>query len=524
MKKQIEIIIPPQKLGDKVYLHGQAAVLLNKNIAEINAVIPVRRSIDARSKYPVFRIMADVYVNENISEENLSGIINYSHVTSGKKVIIAGCGPGGMFAALRLIELGIKPVIVERGKDVQARRRDLKAIQQDHIVNPDSNYCFGEGGAGTYSDGKLYTRAVKRGNVKKMLSIFVQHGAHEDILIDAHPHIGSNKLPGVVKAMRETILRCGGEILFNSRITDFILNDDKIKGVVVNNSEEILGDAVILATGHSARDIFYLLHKRGITIEQKSFAMGVRIEHPQELINEIQYHTKTKHENLPAASYSLACEINGRGVYSFCMCPGGIIVPASTAPGELVVNGMSLSRRDSKFANSGYVVSVDERQWKKFESANPFAGLKLQQELEKISDSLVNSEAAAGQKAPAQRVVDFVQNKVSSDLPVSSYIPGIVSSPLHDALPAYIARPLKQSLLVFDKKMRGYYTNEAVIVATESRTSSPVRVPRDKESLMHIKIKGLFPCGEGAGYAGGIISAAIDGENCADASAKYINL
>jgi len=522
MKKQIEIIISPQKIGDKENLYVQAAQVLKRNVAEINAVIPIRRSIDARSKYPVFRLIADVYINENISQENVTSIINYKAVSGSKKVVIVGCGPGGMFAALRLIELGIKPIIVERGKDVQARRRDLKAIQQFHTVNPDSNYCFGEGGAGTYSDGKLYTRAVKRGDVKKMLSIFVQHGAHEDILIDAHPHIGSNKLPGVVKAMRETILRCGGEIIFNSRVTDFILNDNKINGVIVNNNEDITGDAVILATGHSARDIYSLLHKKGIIIEQKPFAMGVRIEHPQALINEIQYHTKTKHENLPAASYSLACDINGRGVYSFCMCPGGIIVPASTAPGELVVNGMSLSRRDSKFANSGYVVSVDERQWKKFASANPFAGLKLQQELEKLSYSLVNEGTEKGQKAPAQRVMDFVQNKYSTDLPESSYIPGIVSSPLHEALPAYIAKPLKQSLLVFDKKMRGYFTNEAIIVATESRTSSPIRIPRDKDSLMHIKVSGLFPCGEGAGYAGGIISAAIDGENCADASAKYL--
>jgi uncharacterized FAD-dependent dehydrogenase len=522
MIKQVEIVIPPSKLGDKDFLYQQAASVTHKNIAEIYAVIPVRRSVDARSRNPIFRLSADVYINEKAPAPGRQSI-KYDPVKGNRKVIIAGCGPGGMFAALRLIELGIKPIIFERGKDVQSRRRDLRAIQQFHTVNPDSNYCFGEGGAGTYSDGKLYTRSVKRGSVKKMLSIFVQHGAQSDIMIDAHPHIGSNKLPGVVKAMRETILNCGGEIHFNSRVTDFIIEDFAIKGVVVNEESEFAGEAVILAAGHSSRDIYYLLHKRGVLIEPKPFAMGVRIEHPQALINEIQYHTKTKHENLPAANYSIACDINGRGVYSFCMCPGGIIVPAATAPGEVVVNGMSLSKRDSPFANSGYVVSVDERQWKKYDNEYPFAGLKLQQELEELCFRLVNHIPGTGQKAPAQRVTDFVNNKTSADLPESSYIPGLESSPLHEALPEYIAEPLKKSLLIFDKKMKGYYTSDAIITAAESRTSSPLRVPRDRETLMHVQVKGLFPCGEGAGYAGGIISAAIDGENCADAGVKYIN-
>ncbi len=347
----------------------------------------------------------------------------------------------------------------------------------------------------------------------------VQHGAHEDILIDAHPHIGSNKLPNVVKAMRETIINNGGEVHFNSLVTDFIIKDNKIKGVIVNNESEFLADSVILATGHSARDIFYLLHKKNISIEPKPFALGVRIEHPQALINEIQYHTKVKHENLPAASYSLTCEIDGRGVYSFCMCPGGIIVPAATAPEEIVVNGMSLSKRDSPFANSGYVVTVSEKDWKKYEKDFPFSGLNLQIEIEKKCFKLANKTLSA----PAQRVTDFVEKRISSNLPSTSYIPGLTSSALHEELPKFITSSLKKSLFIFNKKMKGYYTEEAQIVATESRTSSPIRVPRNSQTFMHNQIEGLFPCGEGAGYAGGIVSAAIDGENCAEACAKYLS-
>ena len=401
---------------------------------------------------------------------------------------------------------------------MQTRRRDLKAIQQDHTVNPDSNYCFGEGGAGTYSDGKLYTRATKRGNVDKILNVLVQHGAHQDILIDAHPHIGSNKLPGVVAAIRETILKCGGEIHYNSRVTDFIIEGRKIRGVIVNDSDEYTGDAVILAAGHSSRDIYYLLNKKNIRIEAKPYAMGVRIEHPQPLINEIQYHTKNKNDNLPAASYSLACEVDGKGVYSFCMCPGGIIVPAATSPGEIVVNGMSLSKRDSPYANSGFVVSITENDWQKYSEHGPLAGLMLQSELEKLAFDL----AGKTQSAPAQRVTDFLLNKTSGTLPGTSYIPGLTSSPLHEALPSFITNRLKKALYIFNKKMRGYVSEEAQIVAAESRTSSPVRIPRDRETFMHLEISGLFPGGEGAGYAGGIVSAAIDGENCADAVFKYI--
>lgn len=513
MKKQIELVIPPEKINNKDFLYLTASEKLKSDPSEIKAVVPIRRSIDARSKTPVFRIMCNVFINEDPAGEEYH--INYKPVTGNKRVIIAGFGPAGIFAALRLIELGIKPVILERGKDVQSRRRDLKAIQQDHKVNPDSNYCFGEGGAGTYSDGKLYTRSTKRGDIKKILNILVMHGAQKDILIDAHPHIGSNKLPGVVKSLRETILKCGGEVHFNTTVTDFIIKEKKIRGAV-GNDKEFFADAVILAAGHSARDIFYLLHKKNIKIEPKPFALGVRIEHPQQLINEMQYHTKEKNEALPAASYNLTCEVNGRGVYSFCMCPGGIIVPSATSPGEIVVNGMSLSKRDSRFANAGFVVSVNENDWEKYNNDFPFSALKLQQEIETISFEL----AGRTQSAPAQRVTDFVKGKLSASLPETSYIPGLTSAPLHEALPLFIVENLKKALFIFNKKMKGYYTEEAQIVSPESRTSSPVKIPRDKETFMHPELEGLFPCGEGAGYAGGIVSAAIDGENCANASAK----
>lgn len=516
MIKEIELTVHPDFVFDYGYQKKLAAKNLKISIEEISAVQVIRRSIDAR-KSPVYKLRSLVFINE--SPKNIFEEIKFAHVKSNKKVLIIGGGPAGMFAALRLIELGIKPITIERGKDVQSRRRDLKAIQRDHIVHPDSNYCFGEGGAGTYSDGKLYTRSIKRGNVKRILNLLVQHGAQNEILIDAHPHIGSNKLPKVVEGIRNTIINNGGEYFFDSRVTDFIINDKKISGVIINEKEEITGDAVILATGHSARDIYFLLQKNKIKIEAKPFAMGVRIEHPQPLIDSIQYHSKKRHENLPASSYALNCQVDDKGVYSFCMCPGGIIIPASTSPGELVLNGMSVSRRDSPFANSGLVVSIDEQDWKEFNEHGVFAGLMYQQFVEKIAFK------AGGEKqtAPAQRITDFVKGKISATLPQTSYIPGTISSPLHEVLPKNISYRLKKSLQIFGKKMHGYLTEEAQILAAETRTSSPIRIPRDNETHMHVEIQGLFPSGEGAGYAGGIMSAAIDGENCADAAVKYIN-
>jgi uncharacterized FAD-dependent dehydrogenase len=515
MKKQIELTIPPEELFNQNLYKKSAAAKLGIKSDDISSIRIKRRSIDARKK-PIYKILIDVYIGEFPSEEIQKYF--YKPVDGKKKAIVVGFGPAGMFASLRLIEIGIKPIVIERGKDVRSRRRDLRALQQNHIVNPDSNYCFGEGGAGTYSDGKLYTRAVKRGNVRKVLELFVQHGAEQDIMIDAHPHIGSNKLPKIVSSIRNTITNCGGEIHFDSRVTDFLIKNNQLLGVVVNDKDQYLADAVILAVGHSARDIFYLLHKKGIKIEPKSFAMGVRIEHPQSLINEIQYKTKVKPDNLPSAVYNLSCKIEERGIYSFCMCPGGLIVPTATSPGEIVVNGMSLARRDSPFANSGLVVEVNENDWNEYISDYPFSGLKLQQNVEKLAFQLANNT----QSAPAQRATDFIEEKFSQTLPKSSYIPGLTASRLDEELPDFIVKRLKKALVEFNMKMRGYKTEDAVVVAAETRTSSPIRIPRDRDTFMHIEQKGLFPCGEGAGYAGGIVSAAIDGENCADAVKNYL--
>ncbi|NWF89254.1 MAG: FAD-binding protein [Ignavibacteriaceae bacterium] len=518
MIKEIEILVQPGLHEDYEHLTKSAAERLKCDINEIMAVQQIKRSIDARGREPLYRINAKVYIKEFPPET--PSLIEYSPVSSKEKIIIVGSGPAGLFAALKLIELGIKPVILERGKNVQERRRDLRALQQEHFVNPNSNYCFGEGGAGTFSDGKLYTRSTKRGDVKKILQVFVQHGANKNVLIEAHPHIGSNKLPEIVQAMRNTILSNNGEIHFNSQVTDFIIKDGKISGAIVNNSEEYLADAVILATGHSARDIFHLVHKKGLKMESKDFAMGVRIEHPQSIINEIQYHSKSKNENLPSASYSLSIQLEGRGVYSFCMCPGGIIIPAATAPGEIVVNGMSLAKRNSPHANSGLVVSVTSNDWKHLSGEDPFGGLILQQNYEKSAFEWANKT----QSAPAQRVTDFLKGKFSSTLPTTSYIPGLTSSPLHQLLPEILNKTLKKALMVFGRRMVGYITDEAIITAAESRTSSPVRIVRDRETFMHPQVEGLFPCGEGAGYAGGIVSSAMDGENVAEAVKRYLKV
>ncbi|MBK6681208.1 MAG: FAD-dependent oxidoreductase [Ignavibacteriales bacterium] len=511
MVKEIEIVVKPEDSRNNEKIKALILKEVREDRTKITGYYISKRSIDARSKFPIYRFKALVFIDEDVVTPVSPP--EYKEALQKKRVIIIGAGPAGIFAALRLLESGIKPIIFERGKDVRSRRKDLRAIMQFHQINPDSNYCFGEGGAGTYSDGKLYTRSDKRGNVLKILNILVMHGADPDIIVDAHPHIGSNKLPGIVTAMRETILNYGGEIHFDSRVTGIIRDGDIIKGVKVNGVEEHFGDAVILATGHSARDIYYLLHDENILIEAKPFALGVRIEHPQSLIDESRYHSKIRSEFLPAASYSLTCQVAGRGVYSFCMCPGGIIVPASSAPGELVLNGMSVSRRDSPFANSGFVVEVTPQDWNQFTKSGALAALEYQKMVE------LSAWEAGGktQTAPAQRVNDFLKGKISSSLPKSSYIPGTVSTDLHEVLPVEISRRLKESLKVFDSKLKGYISADAQMLAVESRTSSPVRIPRDRTTLMHPQIKGLYPCGEGAGYAGGIVSAAIDGENVASA-------
>ena len=474
----------------------------------------LRRSIDARGRQPYYRMRVAVTSPDETSGE--AAILDrFESVAEARHTaIVVGAGPAGYFAALELIEQGVKPIVLDRGKDVRARRRDLRAIQQEGVVDPHSNYCFGEGGAGTYSDGKLYTRSHKRGIIAKALQLLVEHGAQSDILIDAHPHIGSNKLPKVVANIRETILQYGGEVRFGSLVTDILTRDDRATGVVINDSEELLGDAVILATGHSARDIFYLLHQKGIAIEAKPFALGVRIEHPQPLIDQIQYGQREREEGLPASSYKLVTQVRDRGVFSFCMCPGGLVVPAATAPGELVVNGMSMSKRDSPYANSGTVVAVELEDLRPYEKHGVFAGLEFQKAVEQ---RVWRGNGNGSQQAPAQRLPDFVKGKVSGSLNDTSYIPGLVSAPLHKLLPNGIYERLKHGVRDFGRKMKGYYTAEANVIGTESRTSSPIRIPRDRATYMHPEVEGLYPCGEGAGYAGGIISAAMDGQNVAKA-------
>ncbi len=505
----------------------------------------VRQSIDARKKPVKLNLLLRLASTEIPPDFEFSK--NYPDVSDSEQAIVVGSGPAGLFAALRLIELGIKPIVLERGKDVRARRRDLAAINKEHIVNPDSNYCFGEGGAGTYSDGKLYTRSKKRGDVRRIMEILVAHGATEKILTDAHPHIGTNKLPEVVKELRESILNAGGEIYFESKVTDLILENQELRGAITADGKAHTGLGVILATGHSARDIFELLYRKGVALEAKPFAMGVRIEHRQLFVDSCQYHTDDR-GILPAAAYSLVAQtyFGGiqRGVFSFCMCPGGFIVPASTAPGELVVNGMSPSRRDSKFANSGVVVAVNEIDWQPFKEHGPLAALELQKWVEhsvwekmvlavsnqqsaisktaisQFSNSQIHQSLIANsQYAPAQLIPDFLKGRVSPVLNETSYQPGLVSMDMNEVLPAFLAEPLKDGIKQFGRKMRGYDGAGGQLIGLESRTSSPVRIPRDKETLEHLSTRRLFPCGEGAGYAGGIVSAAMDGERCAESLA-----
>jgi len=495
-------------------LQLKAAKKLGISIADITSVKVLRKSIDARKKEVIFNYKVAVYVNEP-QPDTPDYIFEYQDVSNAKEIHIVGFGPAGMYAALRCIELGYKPIVLERGKNVQDRRRDLRAINQFHEVNPDSNYCFGEGGAGTYSDGKLYTRSLKRGDVRKIFENLVYHGATDQILVDAHPHIGTNKLPKIIQNIRETILKHGGEVHFETRVTDFIVKNNKLQAIQLQNGSEMAVNAVVLATGHSARDIYELLHKKDILLKAKSFAMGVRVEHPQEIIDQIQYSCSgQRDELLPAAAYSLVHQVGNRGVYSFCMCPGGFIVPAATANGEVVVNGMSPSRRNNKFANSGIVVEINvDKDLPKYEKYGVLKGLQYQKDLEKLAFNA----GGRSQVAPAQRLTDFVEGRLSSSLNDCSYQPGLNSSPLHSLLPKLIGSRLRKGFAAFGQKMHGYYTAEANIVGVESRTSSPVNIPR-KENLEHPQIEGLFPCGEGGGYAGGIISAAMDGERCAEAA------
>ncbi|MDA9555281.1 NAD(P)/FAD-dependent oxidoreductase [Pelobium sp.] len=521
MIKEIEIVINPDDIHniDKIESTILSAERISKDrLKHFNIR---KRSIDARGKNSVYRLRIVIYIDEQPTIQNFT--INYLNIKNAKPVIIVGAGPAGLFAALRLIELGLKPIVIERGKDVKERRRDLAAINKLGVVNTESNYCFGEGGAGTYSDGKLYTRSDKRGDVNKMLQIFVSHGATQDILIDARPHIGTNKLPQIITAIRETILNAGGEVHFNTKLIDINIKGQKIHSAVTNNGV-LEANALILATGHSAHDIYELLRKKNILLEAKPFALGVRIEHPQYIIDQAQYHCSVRHPNLPPSYYSLVEQVQDRGVFSFCMCPGGIIAPCATNEDEIVVNGWSPSKRNNPYANSGTVVQVNINDVPQNNDENPFALLDFQAEIEKKA-----FKAGGGNlKAPAQRMVDFVNQKVSQDLPDNSYLPGLTSANLYEVLPPFIAKRLQLALPQFGKKMpsrfgnNGYFTNEAVLVGVESRTSSPIRIPRDKETLQHPQIKGLFPCAEGAGYAGGIISAAIDGQACADAVYNHL--
>lgn len=521
MPKTITLRLSPAEAANETILKQRLADASGCLVDDITAYQIIRRSLDARSRNIVTQLQVNVFTDEAFTDAFLFEP-NLQNVSDAKPVYIAGAGPAGLFAALELIELGLKPIIIERGKDVRSRRRDLAAMNKDGIVNPESNYCYGEGGAGTYSDGKLYTRSTKRGNILKSLQWFHHFGATEKILQEAHPHIGTNKLPGIIAAMREGIIACGGEVHFDTKLTDIRIENNRLTGIVLNGDLTVQTDSLILATGHSARDIFKLLDQHKVVLEAKAFALGVRIEHPQSVIDQAQYHcgnSGVRNELLPPASYSLVSQEAGRGVFSFCMCPGGIIAPASTDEGELVVNGWSPSKRDGFFANSGMVVTVDEKDFAAYGFTGPLAGMHYQQMIEKKA-----WEAGGGKlKAPAQRMTDFVSGRLSNSLPDCSYLPGLTSSALSETLPADVLKALQLGFQSFGKKVKGYYTEEAVVVATESRTSSPIRIPRDEETLEHVQLKGLFPCAEGAGYAGGIISAAMDGAKVAQAIYRKIN-
>lgn len=510
MERVVDIALAPREAADASLVREAAAKAAGLAVTRVVTARIQKRSIDARSKHPLVRLR--VLVSDEERPEEVPPLL-LPDVHHAAPVVIVGCGPAGLFAALRLIERGSRPILLERGKDVRARRRDLAAINREHVVDPDSNYCFGEGGAGTYSDGKLYTRSHKRGDIAGVLRTFVHFGASPDILVDAHPHIGTNKLPLIITAMREAIQAAGGEVHFEARVDDLLIEGSSIRGVRTLDGRTFLADAVVLATGHSARDIFELLFAKGIRIERKDFALGVRIEHPQAVVDAAMYHCATRDPYLPPASYSLVQQVEGLGVYSFCMCPGGIIAPCATAPGEVVTNGWSPSKRNNPFANSGIVVGLSAKELTHGPTGDhPLASMWYQRDVEQ------RAWKAGGQRqsAPAQRLVDFLDGRSSQDLPACSYQPGIVPATLDAVLPKEVTGRLRGGLKAFGGKIRGFRTNEAVLVAVESRTSSPVRIPRDKDSLEHVEVAGLYPCGEGAGHAGGIVSAAMDGQRVAD--------
>lgn len=548
MTQEYQLRILPEIAANEQRLKEYISKEKGINLRNITATRILKRSIDARQRTIFVNLKVRAYINEMPKEDEYERTI-YNNVEGKPQVIVVGAGPGGLFAALRLIELGLRPVIVERGKDVRERKKDLAQISREHTVDPESNYSFGEGGAGAYSDGKLYTRSKKRGNIDKILNVFCQHGASAAILADAHPHIGTDKLPRVIENMRNTIIECGGEVHFQTRMDALIIENNEIKGIETNTGKTFLGP-VILATGHSARDVYRWLAANGVTIEAKGIAVGVRLEHPAMLIDQIQYHNKNgRGKYLPAAEYNFVTQAEGRGVYSFCMCPGGFVVPAASGPEQVVVNGMSPSNRGSRWSNSGMVVEIQPEdlingEWK---MENGEWAAQQNEQLLAINPLLSNSQLSTlntqltslhfqeelerqcwlqggrRQTAPAQRMLDFTRKKLSYDLPESSYSPGLISSPLHFWMPDFISKRLSLGFQQFGRSSHGFLTNEAVMIGVETRTSSPVRIVRDKETLQHVTVRGLFPCGEGAGYAGGIVSAGVDGERCAEAVANYIN-
>ena len=518
MPQELNLQVSPEIASNESLLYDYVSKTVRVSTKLVHKVVILKRSIDARQKSIKVNLKVSVYlIDEKYIAQKIE-LPHYENVSNKQEVIIVGAGPAGLFAALQLIELGMKPIVIERGKQVRGRRRDLKAINVDHIVNEDSNYCFGEGGAGTYSDGKLYTRSKKRGDVDRILKLLVAFGANPDILVEAHPHIGTNKLPQIIEDIRAKIIEMGGQVLFETRVIDFVIKNNEIQGVVTHNGDTISANKLILATGHSARDIFELLDKKKIFLEAKPFAIGVRAEHPQELIDKIQYSCDYRGDYLPPAPYSIVKQVDGRGMYSFCMCPGGVIAPCATSPGEVVTNGWSPSKRDQATANSGIVVELKLEDFKPFAKFGALAGMEFQKSIEQKAWHL----AGETQKVPAQRMLDFTQNKLSAFIPKTSYVPGTTSIEMGQIFPGFLTQILRDGFTEFGKSMRGFMTNDAILHAPESRTSSPVRIPRDNFTLEHPQIKGLFPCGEGAGYAGGIISAAIDGEKCAQKIAQDV--